>query len=188
MIQCPKCKTSYLAGTLFCGKCGTILDADSSTDGKSTDPLSDGPIFQGGPGTAPVRETSAAVETSPDDSIEIPPGSLALWIANSNRRQFFEVDKEILIGRLDSANRIFPDLDLTADGGPEGGISRRHSRITFRDGIPYVEDLKSTNHTYLNGVELESLVPYRLQHQDELRLGSVLLRVEFPHPDTEREG
>jgi pSer/pThr/pTyr-binding forkhead associated (FHA) protein len=134
-----------------------------------------------------MKGTAAASGTSPDDSVEIPPGSIALWIAGSDRRQIFEVGKEILIGRLDTANRVFPDLDLTADGGLEGGISRRHSRITFRDDTPYVEDLQSTNHTYLNDIRLEPLVPHPLQHGDELRLGSTLLRVELPQLDAERE-
>lgn len=186
MIQCPNCKASYLEGTLYCARCGAALVTDSSAD-KSTDPLFEDAIFQGGPGTAPMKEASSTSGTQPGDAVEIPPGSFAVWIANSNRWQFFELDKEILIGRLDSANQIFPNLDLTADGGSEGGISRRHSRITFRDGVPYVEDLKSTNHTYLNGVQLTPLVPHPLQHHDELRLGSMLLRVEFPHLDTAHE-
>lgn len=181
MIRCPNCDTEYFEGTLFCDECGTTLKPDLLADEKQTDPLrsGSGPVFQEGvSGTAPMESP-----TSPDavhSEIQIPPGTLVLWIANSQRRQFFEMEKEILIGRLDSANRVFPDLDLTADGGFEGGVSRRHSRITFREGVPYVEDLKSTNHTYLNDVRLEPLIPHPLRHGDELRLGSTLLRVELP--------
>jgi hypothetical protein len=192
VIQCPSCGATYLEGTLFCEECGTALSADLLADDKRTDPLRGGPVFQPGPGTGFMGSTMPPVEPdmasgTSSDQAKLPPGSFALRIASNNRRQIFEMDKEILIGRLDSANRVFPDLDLTADGGVEGGVSRRHSRISFRDGVPYVEDLKSTNHTYLNDMRLEPLVPHPLRHGDELRLGSTLLLVELPQPDTELE-
>jgi len=184
VIRCPNCNATYLEGTLFCEDCGTALSTALLSDEKRTDPLRGGPDFQAtGPGTGPV-----GIEATPDappGPVAIPPGSFALWIANSHRRQIFETNQQILIGRLDSANRVFPDLDLTPDGGFEGGVSRRHARITFRDGTLYLEDLESTNHTHLNNVRLDPLLPQSLQHGDELRLGSMLLRVELPHPKVE---
>ncbi|MBU0490844.1 MAG: FHA domain-containing protein [Chloroflexi bacterium] len=176
MIECPNCKTQYLDGTLFCEECGVALNLELLASDKRTDPLR---------GMSTARDTHTGpmrVPSSPGQSIEpieIPLGSMALWIANSRRRQLFATGPEILIGRLDSANQVVPDLDLTADGGFEGGVSRRHSRIVFRDGQPYIEDLNSTNHTYLNGEALEPLMPYAIQSGDELRLGSMLLRVEM---------
>jgi hypothetical protein len=179
MIQCPHCNATYLEGTLFCETCGAALSIDLLANEKQTDPLrSESDQWRARGATGPVGEAEAP--GSPPDLAEIPPGAFALWIANRQRRQTFEMNAEILIGRLDSANNVYPELDLTADGGFEEGVSRRHARITFRDGIPYIEDLKSTNFTYLNNVRLEPLTPRPMHHGDELRLGTVLLRVELP--------
>jgi len=181
MIQCPNCNSTYLEGTLFCEECGAALDMGLLASDKRTDPLRGDQDFQDTQkhrGTGPVGP-AASSDVTPD-ARRVPSGSFGLWIANSRRRESFEMNGEIVIGRLDSANLVFPDLDLTSDGGFEGGVSRRHSRITFRDGIPYVEDLDSTNHTYLNDMRLEPLTPHSLRHGDELRLGSMLLRVELP--------
>lgn len=173
MYQCPECGTDNLDGALYCENCGAMFKQDLSTI-----PLFDESIIRAGVGTTRIEMSSAP--DSPHDSFKTPPGSFGLWIVGSNRRQIFDLGQEILIGRLDSANMVFPDLDLTPDGGAEGGISRRHCRITFRNNVPYVEDLNSTNHTYLNDAQLEPLMPYPLQHDDELRLGTIVLRVELP--------
>ena len=185
MIQCPHCNAAYLEGTLFCEACGAALSIDLLVNEKQTDPLrserserSEPDQWRARGATGPMGE--AGVPGGPPDLAEMPPGTFALWIANSQRRQTFETNAEILIGRLDSANNVYPELDLTADGGFAEGVSRRHARITFRDGIPYIEDLKSTNFTYLNNVRLEPLTPRPMHHGDELRLGTVLLRVELP--------
>lgn len=177
-MQCPKCDTTYQEGTLLCARCGAALDAVPSTDGKPTGPLP-GPVVSSSPGVLPAA--------LPDDLAQIPPGSFALWVASSSRRQIFGMGKEVLIGRLDSARWILPDLELTADGGVEKGVSRQHCRITFRDGLPYVEDLESTNRTYLNNLRLAPRAPYPLHHGDELRLGVLMLRVELPWLEADRE-
>lgn len=176
MIRCPNCNATYLEGTLFCEECGAVLSKDLL---KQTDPLRGRQVTQEKrAGAGPGKETVAP--GTPFGAVELAPGSFALWIANTGRRQIFELNQEILIGRADTANQVFPDLDLAPDGGIEGGVSRRHARITFREGIPYVEDLNSTNHSYLNSVRLEPLVPQALHHGDELRLGMISLRIELP--------
>lgn len=177
MIRCPNCNHTYLDGTLFCAACGAALSTDLLADEKQTDPLCSEQDRRG-IGTRPMDPTTVAAETSASE--EVPPGTLAVWVVPSQRRQLFEMNSELLIGRLDSANGVYPNLDLTTDGGFEGGVSRRHARITFRDGVPYLEDLKSTNHTYLNNVCLEPLIPYPLHHGDEVRVGTMLLRVALP--------
>ena len=177
MIHCPNCNALHLEGTLFCAECGAALYQDLLAREKQTDPLR-GQKTRGQRPGVPSRPPLYPDQAS--GAVELAPDSLALWIANSGRRQVFAADREILIGRADAAHQVFPDLDLTPDGGIEGGVSRRHARIIFRQGQPYVEDLNSTNHSYLNNVCLEPLTPQVLHHGDELRLGMILLRVELP--------
>ena len=58
-------------------------------------------------------------------------------------------------------------------------VSREHARLSVEGGELRVEDLGSTNGTYLNGRRLESGQRARVADGDELELGSVRLRVEL---------
>lgn len=80
--------------------------------------------------------------------------------------------EEILLGR-DLAN------DITI-GDPE--VSRRHARFFMRDDNFFVEDLGSTNGTFLNGERISS--PKQLRVGDVITLGeNVVLVFEKPSVD-----
>ena len=55
------------------------------------------------------------------------------------------LDSDVVFGRLSES-----DVPLEADGT----VSGRHARVFKRDGSPYLEDLGSTNGTYVNGQPL----------------------------------
>ena len=56
--------------------------------------------------------------------------------------------------------------------------SAQHAVLTFRGRTWYVEDLASTNGTFVNGVQIEGVAP--LGYGDELQLGQVRMRLERP--------
>lgn len=56
--------------------------------------------------------------------------------------------------------------------------SAQHAVLTFRGRTWYVEDLASTNGTFVNGVQVEGVSP--LGYGDELQLGQVRMRLERP--------
>ncbi|HET9344577.1 MAG TPA: FHA domain-containing protein [Candidatus Limnocylindrales bacterium] len=56
--------------------------------------------------------------------------------------------------------------------------SAQHAVLTFRGRTWYVEDLASTNGTFVNGVQIEGVSP--LGYGDELQLGQVRMRLERP--------
>ena len=56
--------------------------------------------------------------------------------------------------------------------------SAAHAILTFRGRTWYVEDLKSTNGTFVNGVQVEGVAP--IGYGDELQLGQVRMRLERP--------
>jgi len=84
---------------------------------------------------------------------------------------------EVHIGRLDAAHGIFPDLDLSPDGGLEGGVSRHHCKIHQRGSAYLVEDVGSANGTFLDGQRLTPYLPHVLKDGDELQLGRIKLKV-----------
>ena len=55
-------------------------------------------------------------------------------------------------------------------------VSAEHAVLTFRGRTWYLEDLKSTNGTFVNGSPIEGVEP--VGYGDEIQLGQVRLRLE----------
>lgn len=83
---------------------------------------------------------------------------------------------ESQLGRWDADGGIFPDVDLDSED-PEAKISRRHARIMLQNGRYFVEDLGSTNGTFVNrGKRLKPGDPQPLAEGDEIIVGKTFLR------------
>lgn len=90
--------------------------------------------------------------------------------------EFHLAADESYIGRWDADNGIFPDVDLDVYD-PDAKVSRRHARIVRRNGTYYIEDLGSTNGTFINrGRRLLPGVPQDLKEGDEIIVGKTFLR------------
>lgn len=59
-------------------------------------------------------------------------------------------------------------VDYTVGGN--GAISRQHAFIIQKDGVCYIKDNKSTNHTYVNGKRVEDGAEEILTHDSLIRL------------------
>lgn len=94
-------------------------------------------------------------------------------------REFSISGIETSIGRWDADSGIFPDIDLDEDD-PEAKISRRHARIIKHNGQFLVEDLGSTNGTFINrGRRLLPGKRHVLQHGDEVIIGKTFLKFQI---------
>lgn len=164
-LICPSCGTGNIPGTLFCMQCGTYLPSGGPL---RTEPL---PDQNSGKSARPDREGDAEEEARRAMSIEVE-------VLHTGRKLLLSADREILVGRLDAAHGVFPELDMTTDGGLEQGVSRRHARIYTRDGTCFVEDLDSTNGTYLNGERVTPYLPYAFRDGDALTFGTLELRIQ----------
>ena len=60
-------------------------------------------------------------------------------------------------------------VDYSVSGN--GAISRQHAVITQKDGVCYIKDNKSTNHTYVNDKEVEEGKEEILTHDSIIKLG-----------------
>src|SRR5262245_40262911 len=86
-------------------------------------------------------------------------------------------DREIVIGRAS-------DLDMVL---VEDMVSRKHAKITTNGGQVFIQDLGSTNGTFVNG---EKVKKTRLKEGDRVLIGTsilkVLLKDESPTKDAEQ--
>jgi hypothetical protein len=80
---------------------------------------------------------------------------------------------EMLVGCLDQADRIFPDIDLTPFGGRTNGVSRRHAHIRFQNNQWTITDLGSSNGTFVNDIAAQPNVPFQIQDGTRLRFGAL---------------
>jgi len=169
MQICNNCNTKQFDGTIFCAECGASMLAPRQQETT---------ISLGQP--APSSEVrSSNIQLSPTPITPANSPSITLVIMNSGRRILLDVSDDLLIGRKDNARGIFPDVDLGLDGGFDAGVSRRHAIISYADGIYRIEDLGSANGTFINGQRLAPQSSMSIANGDELKCGTLLLRVEF---------
>ena len=90
--------------------------------------------------------------------------------------EFALTNDESTIGRWDADNGVFPDVDLDAHD-EDAKVSRRHARIRRSNGMYSIEDLGSTNGTYVNrGRRLLPGNAQPLNDGDEVIVGKTFLR------------
>jgi hypothetical protein len=186
MIRCESCAKENQDRSQFCEECGTRLAKPASSNGPRV------------PSFAPQSVSNPSVRVSNITSVGIPPlveqvvkkddplvgsdgkkGSharLTIERGGSANTEFALSSEESYIGRWDADNGIFPDVDLDAHD-PDAKVSRRHARIVFRNDVYMIEDLGSTNGTFLNrGRRLLPGSPQVLSEGDEIIVGKTFLR------------
>ena len=206
MIACKKCGTENLEGALYCDECGAPLagalvsapsargpraDGDSqnrvespaqgkaTTLGGAVEGLSEAlPEFVGSPVGGPRALTNAATPEAEAGRTrrEGPHARLVIERGKSAGKEFWLDADETHLGRWDADGGIFPDVDLDADD-PEAKVSRRHARILRRGEQYFIEDLGSTNGTFVNrGRRLLPGDRQPLRDGDEVIVGKTFLR------------
>jgi len=152
-VVCSSCGTARTADEQFCNNCG--LQFPSSQVGEALT-------------VSPADSSAKAIDNT------IVSGRL---IVQTTREEIKLPDgkNEIYIGRSDPVRGIFPDVDLSSFGAASAGVSRRHIRISHTGAQLFIEDLNSTNFSYLNRRRLEPNQRYPLSDGDEIRLGLFVL-------------
>ncbi|HXL79461.1 MAG TPA: FHA domain-containing protein [Pyrinomonadaceae bacterium] len=191
MITCERCKTENLDGSQYCDECGAALRPNANSRANAPrnapgnvgqlKPNHDGQNGSRAPVSAPQPEAAGKAAAamnlaSSPASGDQPHAKLVIERGKSAGKQFLLSAAESQIGRWDADGGIFPDVDLDSDD-PEAKVSRRHARITFRDGQYLLEDLGSTNGTFVNrGRRLSPGTRQALTDGDEIIVGKTFLR------------
>lgn len=102
-----------------------------------------------------------------------------LVITPTGRKLAITPPKDVLIGRSDRYVDFVPDVDLSREGEVAVRVSRRHAIITWRDGVPHLEDLGSGFGTRLNGQMLFIGQAASLKPGDHIWLGGCVLAYDI---------
>jgi len=185
MIKCNNCGTDSQDSCQFCDECGTrLIHASGFQDEPAYVPPIAGSVTTVSPNNtfaspvngandgAPLASRASAASSSTDKMNAV----VVIERGDPVGHEFKVVGTECVIGRWDADNGVFPDIDLDAFDS-EAKVSRRHARIRKSNGEYTVEDLGSTNGTYLNrGRRLIPGMPQAIKSGDELIVGKTFLR------------
>ncbi|MEC4803920.1 MAG: FHA domain-containing protein [Jaaginema sp. PMC 1079.18] len=189
---CPSCGNTVQADASFCGQCGFNL-AQSSSEGDTSLP----PDSEESSATSPplptinVHETESESSATPNPT-PVPvnlakppqssqpstppvaatqlqsPSALLLHVQTNTEIELPQHSPVIHIGKPGAA--IPPDVDVS--GFPDSSIvSRVHADIRLEEGIYYIEDVGSSNGTYVNHTPLVVGNRHRLRAGDRIALG-----------------
>jgi pSer/pThr/pTyr-binding forkhead associated (FHA) protein len=98
-------------------------------------------------------------------------GQCFLYVTYTGR--YFPIPDQdtILIGRVDASLEVTPDIDLGSEAAAVATVSRQHAKLIRQGERFLVEDLRSTNHTKVNGKMLSPGSPEPISPGQHLWLG-----------------
>lgn len=107
---------------------------------------------------------------------EVPPGSLVLNIQSHKTPLLVQNIDTVVLGRV-ADDEVEQAIDLSAYDAYQLGVSRRHARIARVGDDFFLEDLESTNGTWVNNRRLPFGRTQKLSHNDIIYLGRLTIIV-----------
>jgi hypothetical protein len=190
---CPQCGAAAIPGEAFCDNCGAPLAAPARpTAAVPMPPASAGappqPVYPPPQPTsvapaapaparapAPMPPVSAPAPAAPRTTL----APARLLVTRTGAMLPLPQSNQAIIGRADPMSNFMPDVDLGSYDALAQGVGRRHARLLVQNGQMVVEDLDSTNGTFVNGQRLQPRQPQPLHDGDQLQLGRLGLQVRF---------
>jgi pSer/pThr/pTyr-binding forkhead associated (FHA) protein len=162
-MQCPICQHWNEVGARFCEECGNELPKEgaephqvSVRPSQPIDPAITPPPPADQP-LVPITEPEPVIYAGPR-------------LVLSGSGSIFKLSDAVVIGRED------PTLQIDFDGYPDGKyISQRHAQIVKMNDKYYVEDLGSSNGTWVNDIRLAQGQSEPIEDSDVIKLGKIEL-------------
>jgi hypothetical protein len=182
--RCPACGTQSPPAALRC-RCGTLLAHVDLTPPAQQDPA---PAVDAAAPEAPPRVCSHVDCAQPNAAdatrcvyCDRPFGEAPIRLISARIEwpwgDCTAVATETLIGRAPPADPALVDrLERDFDN-----VSRRHAILRFSDGAVTLEDLGSSNGTFVNGVKLPPNQPIRLHDGARIRFAADLTAIFRSH-------
>ncbi|MEM6453855.1 MAG: cyclic nucleotide-binding domain-containing protein [Acidobacteriota bacterium] len=123
------------------------------------------------------EELAQALGHPSPPSVSLKPRSARFTFLGDGREFPLAEGVETTIGRLDPANDIHPDIDLT-EIDPQISTSRRHARVIRKERRVMLMEEKATNGTFVNGKRIAG-EPHELHGGDLVMFGAVRMNFLF---------
>lgn len=172
-ITCPGCGKFFDDEDLkFCDNCGESLSGGPSQPDDDDDDISS-PVSV--VSLSPSSDDLSSALVSPDPP-QTPSPSTVSWKLKVVEgmvvgKEYALYKDEILIGRTDEEDNIFPDIDL--EGQDDGFVSRRHAILRIKGEEVTVEDMGGTNGTMVENRPIQSNMEISVSPGQVIRTGKV---------------
>lgn len=158
VIICPTCGRENDIGPVMCKECGSLLRGYTTT--------------------VPVDPNIDERRVAPPRPPGLLSDSVAFFIGGEAEPVVVSGEDKITLGRS-VYNSTPPTVDLAPYRGYELGVSRHHAFINRSSEGYVIEDLGSTNGTWLNEKRLVVGEPHVLRNGDQIRIGHLIMFVYF---------
>ena len=177
MNVCPICGFENISGAASCAKCAASFTVVAVEDADQT-------ITTSKIRADLLRELTPVRLGFSKHLGKLGTDSIAFYIGDVPDPLIVNVPSEAILGRYALSSLTQPRIDLSAFASYMSGVSRLHVAIR-RNGNNDLEiqDLGSTNGTWING---ERIPPYEfklLKSGDALKLGCLNVRLYFEQPE-----
>lgn len=168
-MQCPNCQHWNEAGSRFCEECGTELPQTNDVARQVSVTMNDSGTLSPAQGVQPPPPPPPSQPLVPVDEAAPQPYSGPHLVLNSSG-SIFKLGDAVVLGRED------PALQIDFDGYPDGKyVSHRHAQIVKMNDRYYIEDLGSSNSTWVNDIKLAQGQVEPISDGDVIRLGKIEL-------------
>lgn len=196
---CHQCGAGVARDANFCDGCGGDLTGsedkagpDADTDQGTAEPVA----TAGRPAAVDAApEETAAVETAATNATEPEPLPLTdepgtdqpLWKLTAVEglrvgKEYVLYREEMLLGRMDPDDDIFPDLDM--EDQDDGYVSRRHAKILVAPDEVLVVDLGGENGTLIDSRPIPPNKPMPVRRGQVIKVGKVGLMLQYHRGQT----
>ncbi len=121
-----------------------------------------------------VAPASTAAPVAPPQAAATNGSGPRLIVKDTGAVCSLPVGHDVIVGRTDPIDGIFPDVDLTPHDTLTG-ISRRHATLHEQGGQWFIRDLNSTNYTIVNRQRLQPDQDFLIEPGDEIRFGRLTM-------------
>lgn len=187
LVQCPDCGTDNLPGSKFCSNCGILMqepaveeEPEPAVEPQVEEPVELEPVVEEEliEEAGPVAEAEPVEEAEPAAVAEPPtPTGQPRFIVRDTGTEILlpTTEGDHIIGREDPVSGVFPEIDMNPHQGEHFGVSRRHAQLTIEAGLIFIQDLDSTNFSFVDRKKLDPHKPIALSNGDEVRLGKLVM-------------
>ena len=172
MPVCPTCGHENAFSALICAKCYTLLTTAQplgTVSLRGTTNLSPGGLF-------PPKPAGVSLHDSPG---RLGPDVVALYVNRTPEPIIIEIARQAILGRNTPNSSTQPRVDLTKYGAFEMGVSRMHAAIRRAGKSLAIEDLASSNGTWLNGNRLPPFVTSDVKSGDTVNLSHLEVQIFY---------